>query len=77
MVIELCICGTGVGMVVPDGLKARYGIREDTYPAVHNERCKRRMYSDQFCSHDGGGLFRSRGIYVDGSVGGNVHHRRP
>jgi len=41
------------------------------------ESCKRRMYGAQFRPHDGAGFFHSRGIYVDGSVGGNVHHRRP
>ena len=43
---------------------------------MRNERCKRRMYGDQLRPHDGAGSFRSGGIYV-GSVGGNVHHRRP
>jgi hypothetical protein len=44
---------------------------------MRSERCKRRMYRDKFRPHDSEGFFRSRGIYVDGSVGGNVPHRRP
>ena len=77
MVIVLCTCGTRVGLVVPYGLKAEYGIREDAYLVMRSERCMHRMYGDQFRPHDSAGFFRSRGIYVDGSVGGNVQHRRP
>jgi hypothetical protein len=31
MVIVLCTCGTGVGVVVFDGLETRYGIPEYAY----------------------------------------------
>ena len=44
---------------------------------MRSERCQRRMYGDQIRPHNGAGFFRSRGIYVHGSVCGNVHHRRP
>ncbi len=77
VVIVLCTCDTGVGMVVPNGLEAGYGVCEGACSIVRNERCKRRVYGYQFRSHDGDGLFYSHGIYVDGSVGGNVYHRHP
>ncbi len=77
MVIVLFTCGAGVGMMMPNGLKARQEIRKDAYLVVCNERCERRMYGDQFCQHYGAGFFRPHGIYVDSSFGGNVYHPRP
>ena len=44
---------------------------------MRNVRGKRRGYGYQFRPHNGAGLFCPRGIYVDGSVGVNVHHPRP
>ena len=76
MVVVLCTVGTGVGVVVPDGLEAGYGIREYAYPIMCSELNKSRVYGYQFRSHDGAGLFCSRNIHVDDSVGGNVDHRR-
>ncbi len=38
---------------------------------------KARVDGYQFRPHDGTGLFRPRSIYVDSSVGGDVHNRRP
>ena len=77
VVIVNCTFGTGVGMMVANGLKVGYGIREDAYLVVRSERCEHHMHGDQFCPHDGAGFFRPRGIYIDGSAGGNVYHRRP
>ena len=77
MVIVLCTCGTGVGVVVFDGLETRYGIPEYAYTFMCSELGKSRVYGYPFRLLDGAGLFCSRSIYVDCSVGGNVHHRRP
>ena len=44
---------------------------------MRSERCKRRVYGYHSRPHDGAGLFYSRGIYVDGSIDGNMHRRRP
>jgi hypothetical protein len=64
-------------MVMPNGLKVGEGIRKDAIPNVRNEHCECRMYGDEFRAHNGAGFFRSCGIYVDGSVGGNVYHGSP
>jgi len=48
VVIVLCTCGTGVGMVVPNSLEAGEGICEDAYPFVSRERGKGRVYGYQF-----------------------------
>ena len=77
MVIVLCICGTGVGVVVLDGMEVGYGIREYAYLVMCSELGKISVCGYQFHPHDGAGLFCSRSIYVDGNVGGNVHHRCP
>ena len=77
VVVVLYTSGTKVGMVVPNGLEVGQGVREYTYPFVCGERGKGRVYGYQFRSHDGAGLFYPRNIYVDSSVGGNVHHCRP
>jgi hypothetical protein len=74
-VIVLHTDGTGVGVVVLDGLKARKGIRRNAYLCVCNERGRSRVYGYRFHPHDSAGLFSSRNIYVDGSVGRDVDHR--
>jgi hypothetical protein len=44
VVVVLCTYGTGVGLVVPDGLEAGYGIRKNAYLFVCGERGKSRVY---------------------------------
>ena len=76
MVVVLLTTGTRVGVVLPYGLEARYGVYTYAYPLVCLERGERRVYGFQFRPHDGADLFRSRNIYVNSGVGGDVDHRR-
>ena len=75
MVVVLCTRGTGIGMMVPNGLAASC---DYAYPIVGRECGKGRVNGYQFIRpHDGAGLFCPRKIYVDSSASGNVHHRCP
>jgi hypothetical protein len=67
---------TRVGMVVPYGLEAGEGVGKYTDPIVFRECCESRVYGDEFRPHDSAGLLRPGRVYVDGSVGGYVNHRR-
>ncbi len=60
-----------------DGLEAGQGVCEDAYPFVGCECGECRVNGYKLGPHDSAGLFYSCGIYVDGSTGGDVHHRRP
>ena len=67
---------TRVVMLVLYGLEVGEGVGENADPFVLREFGESRVYSDEFCPHDGAGLFRSCFIYIDGNVGGYVNHRR-
>ena len=66
-----------VCMLVPDGLEAREGINEDTDSFVALKCLESRVYGDEFCPHNGAGLFSPRCVYIYSGGRWYVDHRRP
>ena len=66
-----------VGMLVLYGLKAGEGVGKYTDPFVFRECGKSRVYGDEFRAHGSAGFLRSSCVYIKGSGGRYVYHRRP
>ncbi len=67
---------TWVGMMVPYCLEAGERIGEYTDPFMVRERGEGRVYGDGFRPHNSAGLLHPSCVYIYGSVGGYVNHRR-
>jgi len=67
---------TRVGMLVLYGLETREGVGKYTDPFLLRECGESRVYDDEFRPHDSADLLRPTCVYVEGSGGGYVNHRR-
>ena len=64
-------------MVVLYGMKVEQGVGKYTDPFVFRECGESRLYGDEFRTHDSAGFLSSSCVYIKGSGGRYVHHRRP